>query len=60
MGRLSGSQVRVSLSLSLFNYISLFLFSGSADAVVVLTQPHDLVTMTTGGHPYPDDVVALL
>ncbi|XP_056437145.1 zinc finger protein 410 [Gadus chalcogrammus] len=33
---------------------------GSADSVVVLTQPHDLVTMTTAGHPYPEDVVALL
>ncbi|XP_043076231.1 zinc finger protein 410 isoform X2 [Puntigrus tetrazona] len=32
---------------------------GAADAVVVLTPPHDLVTMTTG-HAYSDDVVALL
>ncbi|XP_058611898.1 zinc finger protein 410 isoform X2 [Onychostoma macrolepis] len=32
---------------------------GAAGAVVVLTPPHDLVTMTTG-HAYSDDVVALL
>ncbi|XP_059367961.1 zinc finger protein 410 isoform X1 [Carassius carassius] len=32
---------------------------GAADDVVVLTPPHDLVTMTTG-HAYSDDVVALL
>ncbi|XP_073672591.1 zinc finger protein 410 isoform X2 [Garra rufa] len=32
---------------------------GAADAVVVLTPPHDLVTMTTA-HAYSDDVVALL
>ncbi|XP_016428517.1 zinc finger protein 410-like [Sinocyclocheilus rhinocerous] len=32
---------------------------GAADAVVVLTPPHDLVTMTTG-HAYSDDMVALL
>ncbi|CAL8315974.1 unnamed protein product [Merluccius merluccius] len=33
---------------------------GSADAVVVLSQPHDLVTMATAGHAYAEDVVALL
>ncbi|XP_038583343.1 zinc finger protein 410 isoform X2 [Micropterus salmoides] len=33
---------------------------GSADAVVVLSQPHELVTMTTEGHGYGEDVVALL
>ncbi|XP_071019518.1 zinc finger protein 410-like [Oncorhynchus clarkii lewisi] len=33
---------------------------GSADSVVVLSQPHDLVTMTTASHTYPEDVVALL
>ncbi|XP_067337115.1 zinc finger protein 410 isoform X2 [Channa argus] len=36
---------------------------GSADSVVVLSQPHELVTMTTEGHAYGedgDDVVALL
>uniref|UniRef100_M4A1U1 Zinc finger protein 410 n=1 Tax=Xiphophorus maculatus TaxID=8083 RepID=M4A1U1_XIPMA len=33
---------------------------GSADSVVVLAQPHELVTMTTEGHAYGDDVVALL
>ncbi|KTF85229.1 hypothetical protein cypCar_00048756, partial [Cyprinus carpio] len=32
---------------------------GAADAVLVLTPPHDLVTMTTG-HAYSDDVVTLL
>ncbi|XP_051730269.1 zinc finger protein 410 [Ctenopharyngodon idella] len=32
---------------------------GPADPVVVLTPPHDLVTMTTA-HAYSDDVVALL
>lgn len=32
----------------------------SADSVVVLSQPHDLVTMTTASHTYPEDVVALL
>ncbi|KAL1253590.1 hypothetical protein QQF64_015819 [Cirrhinus molitorella] len=32
---------------------------GAADAVVVLTPPHDLVAMTTA-HSYSDDVVALL
>lgn len=35
------------------------LASGPADPVVVLTPPHDLVTMTTA-HTYSDDVVALL
>ncbi|CAB1339979.1 unnamed protein product [Coregonus sp. 'balchen'] len=34
--------------------------SGSADSVVVLSQPHDLVTMTTASHTYAEDVVALL
>ncbi|KAL7871736.1 hypothetical protein SRHO_G00067190 [Serrasalmus rhombeus] len=33
---------------------------GPADPVVVLSPPHDLVTMTTGGHSYGEDVVALL
>ncbi|XP_067097587.1 zinc finger protein 410 [Osmerus mordax] len=33
---------------------------GSADSVVVLSQSHDLVTMTTAGHSYGEDVVALL
>uniref|UniRef100_A0A8C7LLX8 Zinc finger protein 410 n=1 Tax=Oncorhynchus mykiss TaxID=8022 RepID=A0A8C7LLX8_ONCMY len=33
---------------------------GSADSVVVLSQPHDLVTMTTTSHTYAEDVVALL
>eukprot|EP00064_Thunnus_orientalis_P010513 superscaffoldBa00001436_g10539 len=33
---------------------------GSADSVVVLSQPHELVTMTTDGHTYGEDVVALL
>ncbi|XP_061563514.1 zinc finger protein 410 [Cololabis saira] len=33
---------------------------GAADSVVVLSQPHELVTMTTEGHAYGDDVVALL
>lgn len=33
---------------------------GSADSVVVLSQPHDLVTMTTEAHPYGEDVVTLL
>ncbi|CAB1343186.1 unnamed protein product [Coregonus sp. 'balchen'] len=33
---------------------------GSADSVVVLAQPHDLVTMTTASHTYAEDVVALL
>uniref|UniRef100_A0AAX7UM90 C2H2-type domain-containing protein n=1 Tax=Astatotilapia calliptera TaxID=8154 RepID=A0AAX7UM90_ASTCA len=33
---------------------------GSADSVVVLSQPHELVTMTTEGHAYGEDVVALL
>ncbi|XP_040016460.2 zinc finger protein 410 [Gasterosteus aculeatus] len=33
---------------------------GSADAVVVLSQPHGLVTMATEGHAYGDDAVALL
>ncbi|KAI4802062.1 hypothetical protein KUCAC02_019921 [Chaenocephalus aceratus] len=33
---------------------------GSADSVVVLSQPHGLVTMTTEGHAYGGDVVALL
>lgn len=33
---------------------------GTADSVVVLSQPHDLVTMTTGGHTYGEEVVALL
>ncbi|XP_037541036.1 zinc finger protein 410 [Nematolebias whitei] len=32
----------------------------SADSVVVLSQPHELVTMTTEGHAYGEDVVALL
>ncbi|KAK5880321.1 hypothetical protein CesoFtcFv8_023359 [Champsocephalus esox] len=31
---------------------------GSADSVVVLSQPHGLVTMTTEGHAYGGDVVA--
>ncbi|XP_062406883.1 zinc finger protein 410 isoform X1 [Sardina pilchardus] len=30
------------------------------DSVVVLSPPHDLVSMTTGGHSYGEDVVALL
>lgn len=38
----------------------LLLPPGSADAVVVLSQPHELVTMATEGHAYGDDVVALL
>ncbi|KAM4633976.1 zinc finger protein 410 isoform 1-T1 [Polymixia lowei] len=33
---------------------------GPADSVVVLSQPHELVTMTTEGHAYGEDVVALL
>uniref|UniRef100_A0A3B4WHA0 Zinc finger protein 410 n=1 Tax=Seriola lalandi dorsalis TaxID=1841481 RepID=A0A3B4WHA0_SERLL len=33
---------------------------GSADSVVVLSQPHELVTMTTEGHAYGEDVVSLL
>uniref|UniRef100_A0A3P8UMR0 Zinc finger protein 410 n=1 Tax=Cynoglossus semilaevis TaxID=244447 RepID=A0A3P8UMR0_CYNSE len=33
---------------------------GSADSVVVLSQPHELVTITTEGHSYGEDVVALL
>ncbi|XP_056284346.1 zinc finger protein 410 [Pseudoliparis swirei] len=33
---------------------------GSADSVVILSQPHELVTMTTEGHAYGDHVVALL
>uniref|UniRef100_A0A3B3CK48 Zinc finger protein 410 n=2 Tax=Oryzias melastigma TaxID=30732 RepID=A0A3B3CK48_ORYME len=33
---------------------------GSADSVVVLSQPHELVTMTAEGHAYGEDVVALL
>lgn len=33
---------------------------GSEDSVVVLSQPHELVTMTTDGHAYGEDVVALL
>lgn len=33
---------------------------GSADSVVVLSQTHDLVAMTTEAHPYGEDVVALL
>lgn len=33
---------------------------GSADSVVVLSQPHDLVGMTTEAHPYGEDVVTLL
>ncbi|KAK9531774.1 hypothetical protein VZT92_011180 [Zoarces viviparus] len=33
---------------------------GSADSVVVLSQPHELVTMTSDGHAYGDDVVTLL
>ncbi|XP_013887618.1 zinc finger protein 410 isoform X2 [Austrofundulus limnaeus] len=32
----------------------------SADSVVVLSQPHELVTMTAEGHAYGEDVVALL
>uniref|UniRef100_A0A3Q4IAZ6 Zinc finger protein 410 n=1 Tax=Neolamprologus brichardi TaxID=32507 RepID=A0A3Q4IAZ6_NEOBR len=35
-------------------------FVCSADSVVVLSQPHELVTMTTEGHAYGEDVVALL
>lgn len=31
-----------------------------AESVVVLSQSHDLVTMTTAGHAYGEDVVALL
>lgn len=30
------------------------------DSVVVLSPPHDLVSMATGGHSYGEDVVALL
>lgn len=37
-----------------------FVPPGSADSVVVLSQPHELVTMTTEGHAYGEDVVALL
>ncbi|KAM9703933.1 zinc finger protein 410 isoform 2-T2 [Menidia menidia] len=33
---------------------------GSSDSVVVLSQPHELVTMTTEGNAYGEDVVALL
>ncbi|XP_031166361.1 zinc finger protein 410 isoform X2 [Sander lucioperca] len=33
---------------------------GSSDSVVVLSQPHELVTMTTEDHAYGEDVVALL
>ncbi|KAL0967698.1 hypothetical protein UPYG_G00255720 [Umbra pygmaea] len=33
---------------------------GSADSMVVLSQPHDLVTMTTASHTYAEDVVSLL
>ncbi|XP_068609517.1 zinc finger protein 410 [Brachionichthys hirsutus] len=33
---------------------------GAADSVVILSQPHELVTMTTEGHAYGEDVVALL
>uniref|UniRef100_A0A3B4ABN5 C2H2-type domain-containing protein n=1 Tax=Periophthalmus magnuspinnatus TaxID=409849 RepID=A0A3B4ABN5_9GOBI len=33
---------------------------GSSDSVVVLAQPHDLVSMTTDGHSYGEDVVTLL
>ncbi|XP_072296202.1 zinc finger protein 410 [Eucyclogobius newberryi] len=33
---------------------------GSVDSVVVLSQPHHLVSMTTDGHSYGDDVVTLL
>uniref|UniRef100_A0A3Q3WBA7 Zinc finger protein 410 n=1 Tax=Mola mola TaxID=94237 RepID=A0A3Q3WBA7_MOLML len=33
---------------------------GSADSVVVLSQPHELVTMATEAHAYGEDVVALL
>ncbi|XP_068432643.1 zinc finger protein 410 [Clinocottus analis] len=33
---------------------------GSADSVIILSQPHDLVTMTSEGHAYGDHVVALL
>ncbi|TNN64069.1 Zinc finger protein 410 [Liparis tanakae] len=33
---------------------------GSADSVVILSQPHELVTMTAEGHAYGDHVVALL
>lgn len=33
---------------------------GAADSVVVLSQPHDLVAMTTEAHAYGEDVVALL
>lgn len=32
----------------------------SADSVVVLSQPDELVTMTTAGHAYGEDVVTLL
>lgn len=34
--------------------------AGAAAAVVVLSQPDELVTMTTEGHGYVEDVVALL
>lgn len=34
--------------------------AGAADSVVVLSQPDELVTMTTEGHGYGEDVVALL
>ncbi|XP_030628842.1 zinc finger protein 410 [Chanos chanos] len=33
---------------------------GPSDSVVALSPPHDLVTMTTGGQSYGEDVVALL
>lgn len=33
---------------------------GSADSVVVLSQSHELVTMTAAAHAYGEDVVALL
>uniref|UniRef100_A0AAY4BYP5 C2H2-type domain-containing protein n=1 Tax=Denticeps clupeoides TaxID=299321 RepID=A0AAY4BYP5_9TELE len=33
---------------------------GPSDSVVVLSPSHDLVSMSTGGHAYGDDVVALL
>lgn len=32
----------------------------SQESVVVLSPPHDLVSMTTGGHSFAEDVVALL
>lgn len=44
----------------IFELVFVSLPPGSADSVVVLSQPHELVTMTTEAHAYGEDVVALL